>query len=81
MSYVKGKFRPKSSNGQQGGRYSNNQSKNDSNDGNGNGNASTDASIERFEEVQKRDELDEKMGFYRFTDGDDKMGWLINMHP
>jgi DNA polymerase epsilon subunit 1 len=35
----------------------------------------------RFEEVQMRDEIDEKLGFSRFTEGPRRDGWLINMHP
>ena len=35
---------------------------------------------ERFEKVQLSDEIDEKLGFARMTEGK-KDGWLINMHP
>jgi DNA polymerase epsilon subunit 1 len=35
----------------------------------------------RFEEVQLRDEVDEKLGFARFTEGPRRIGWLVNMHP
>eukprot|EP00842_Homolaphlyctis_polyrhiza_P005989 jgi/Hompol1/6391/HPOL_004966-RA len=28
-----------------------------------------------------RDDLDEKLGFARFVDGPDRLGWLVNMHP
>ncbi|ORX90877.1 putative DNA polymerase epsilon catalytic subunit A [Basidiobolus meristosporus CBS 931.73] len=34
----------------------------------------------RFEEVKKVDALDEKLGFYRYQEGPEKLGWLINMH-
>ncbi|KAI8922694.1 hypothetical protein BC831DRAFT_404638 [Entophlyctis helioformis] len=30
---------------------------------------------------QLRDDLDEKMGFPRYREGPDKLGWLINIHP
>ncbi|KAL7751596.1 DNA polymerase epsilon catalytic subunit [Sorochytrium milnesiophthora] len=35
----------------------------------------------RFDEVKLRDELDEKLGFYRFDEGSEKVGWMVNMHP
>lgn len=40
--------------------------------------------MERFEEVKVQDEIDEKMGFWRFESGlaggEKKVGWLVNMH-
>ncbi|EKM53261.1 uncharacterized protein PHACADRAFT_99155 [Phanerochaete carnosa HHB-10118-sp] len=36
---------------------------------------------ERFEQVRLQDEIDEKMGFARVSEGPTKEGWLINMHP
>ncbi|KND02716.1 DNA polymerase epsilon catalytic subunit [Spizellomyces punctatus DAOM BR117] len=35
----------------------------------------------RKEEVRVRDEMDEKMGFYRYTEGPERLGWMVNMHP
>lgn len=36
---------------------------------------------ERFEQVRLQDEIDERMGFTRFSEGPMKEGWLITMHP
>ena len=36
---------------------------------------------ERFEQVRLQDEIDEKMGFARVSEGPMKEGWLVNMHP
>lgn len=36
---------------------------------------------ERFERVALEDEIDEKMGFARVSEGPRREGWLINMHP
>lgn len=42
------------------------------------------AAAEKFEEVRIWDEIDEKLGFYRFesnrANGEEKIGWLVNMH-
>ncbi|ODN97119.1 DNA polymerase epsilon catalytic subunit A [Cryptococcus amylolentus CBS 6273] len=42
------------------------------------------AAAERFEEVKAYDEIDEKLGFWRFesvrSEGEEKVGWLVNMH-
>ncbi|WVQ80319.1 DNA polymerase epsilon catalytic subunit A [Cryptococcus sp. DSM 104549] len=42
------------------------------------------ASAERFEEVKVQDEVDDKLGFWRFessrAEGEEKVGWLVNMH-
>jgi hypothetical protein len=42
------------------------------------------AAAERCEEVKVYDEIDEKMGFWRFESnaaaGEKKIGWLVNMH-
>lgn len=42
------------------------------------------AAAEKFEEVRIWDEIDEKLGFYRFesnrASGEEKTGWLVNMH-
>ncbi|WVW81918.1 DNA polymerase epsilon catalytic subunit A [Kwoniella bestiolae CBS 10118] len=42
------------------------------------------AAAEKFEEVKIQDEIDEKLGFWRFessrADGEKKIGWLVNMH-
>lgn len=42
------------------------------------------AATERFEEVKVYDEIDEKIGFWRFesvrAEGEEKIGWLVNMH-
>jgi hypothetical protein len=42
------------------------------------------AAAERFEEVKVYNEIDEKMGFWRFESnaaaGEKKIGWLVNMH-
>lgn len=48
-----------------------------------------DSAAERFEEVRVRDEIDEKLGFWRWegggvgshgTKGETRTGWLVNMH-
>lgn len=36
---------------------------------------------ERFEQVRLQDEVDEKLGFSRISEGTMKEGWLVNMHP
>ena len=36
---------------------------------------------DKFEEVRLRDEIDEKLGFSRFSEGLPREGWLVNMHP
>jgi DNA polymerase epsilon subunit 1 len=36
---------------------------------------------ERFEQVRLQDEIDEKLGFSRISEGVPKAGWLVNMHP
>ncbi|KAG8873642.1 DNA polymerase epsilon catalytic subunit [Tulasnella sp. 332] len=36
---------------------------------------------DRFEDVRFRDEIDEKLGFGRYTAGPSRDGWLVNMHP
>lgn len=36
---------------------------------------------DRFEDVRLRDEIDEKLGFARFSEGPPRDGWLVNMHP
>lgn len=36
---------------------------------------------ERFEQVRLQDEIDERMGFARVSEGPVKEGWLVNMHP
>lgn len=42
------------------------------------------ALAERFEEVKVADEIDDKLGFWRFESnlaaGESKDGWLVNMH-
>lgn len=42
------------------------------------------AATEKFEEVKAYDEIDEKIGFWRFesvrAEGEQKVGWLVNMH-
>ncbi|WWC85914.1 DNA polymerase epsilon catalytic subunit A [Kwoniella dendrophila CBS 6074] len=42
------------------------------------------AAAEKFEEIKIQDEIDEKLGFWRFessrADGEEKTGWLVNMH-
>lgn len=42
------------------------------------------ALLERFEEVQIVDEIDDKLGFWRFESnlaaGESKEAWLVNMH-
>ncbi|KAG8905443.1 DNA polymerase epsilon catalytic subunit [Tulasnella sp. 403] len=35
----------------------------------------------RFEDVKLCDEIDEKLGFARYSDGPSREGWLVNMHP
>ncbi|TFK24084.1 DNA polymerase epsilon catalytic subunit A [Coprinopsis marcescibilis] len=36
---------------------------------------------EKFERIAVNDEVDEKLGFARVSEGPRKEGWLINMHP
>ncbi|WVN90957.1 DNA polymerase epsilon catalytic subunit A [Cryptococcus depauperatus CBS 7841] len=42
------------------------------------------AVAEKFEEIKSYDDIDEKIGFWRFesdkAEGEEKIGWLINMH-
>lgn len=38
-------------------------------------------SEERFENVKVNDEVDEKLGFPRLSEGPRREGWLVNMHP
>lgn len=46
------------------------------------------AQVERFEEIRVRDEIDEKLGFWKWEggaggvtgEGEKKVGWLVNMH-
>ncbi|KAJ3268707.1 DNA polymerase epsilon catalytic subunit, partial [Terramyces sp. JEL0728] len=33
-----------------------------------------------FKAIQKRDEIDEKMGFPRFVEGEKRLGWLVNIN-
>ena len=33
-----------------------------------------------FEMVKERERIDQQMGFYTLTEGDPKLGWLINVH-
>ena len=35
----------------------------------------------KFEEIKVQDELDSLMGFYRYTEGPPKLGWMVNMAP
>lgn len=44
-------------------------------------NAEKESLQNRFEEVRVIDEIDEKLGFYRYTEGPEKLGWMVNMHP
>lgn len=36
---------------------------------------------DRFEDTRLSDDIDEKLGFARFTEGPSREGWLVNMHP
>lgn len=36
---------------------------------------------ERFENARINDEVDEKLGFVRLSEGPKQEGWLVNMHP
>jgi DNA polymerase epsilon subunit 1 len=36
---------------------------------------------QRFEDLQIADEIDAKMGFARYMDGPERIGWLVNMKP
>lgn len=42
------------------------------------------AAQERFEEIKVYDEIDDRLGFWRFESpkvgGEDKEGWMVNMH-
>jgi hypothetical protein len=33
------------------------------------------------DDIRQIDAMDSKMGFARYTDGPEKLGWLVNMHP
>ena len=35
---------------------------------------------QRFEDATLQDEIDERLGFFKFQEGPDKLGWLINQH-
>ncbi|KAF9586291.1 DNA polymerase epsilon catalytic subunit [Lunasporangiospora selenospora] len=35
---------------------------------------------QRFEDIALQDEIDEKLGFFKFQEGPEKLGWLINQH-
>lgn len=35
---------------------------------------------QRFEDIKICDEIDAKLGFERYQEGPEKLGWLINMH-
>ncbi|KAG0367489.1 hypothetical protein BC939DRAFT_506368 [Gamsiella multidivaricata] len=35
---------------------------------------------QRFDDVALQDEIDEKLGFFKFQEGPEKLGWLINQH-
>ncbi|KAG0248938.1 DNA polymerase epsilon catalytic subunit [Mortierella polycephala] len=35
---------------------------------------------QRFEDAALQDEIDEKFGFFKFQEGPEKLGWLINQH-
>ncbi|KAF9897284.1 DNA polymerase epsilon catalytic subunit, partial [Lobosporangium transversale] len=35
---------------------------------------------QRFDDVALQDEIDEKLGFLKFQEGPEKLGWLINQH-
>jgi hypothetical protein len=44
-------------------------------------NAEKESLQNRFEEVKVIDEIDENLGFHRYTEGPEKLGWMVNMHP
>lgn len=33
------------------------------------------------DEIEKLDAMDAKMGFLRYQEGPERLGWLVNMHP
>lgn len=35
---------------------------------------------QRFDDAAMQDEIDRKMGFFKFQEGPEKLGWLINQH-
>ncbi|KAF9543309.1 DNA polymerase epsilon catalytic subunit [Mortierella hygrophila] len=35
---------------------------------------------QRFDDAVLQDEIDEKLGFFKFQEGPEKLGWLINQH-
>lgn len=37
--------------------------------------------IDIAEQCRLRNEIDEKMGFSMFSEGDPKLGWLVNIQP
>lgn len=34
----------------------------------------------KFDEIMLRDQIDEKLGFARYTEGAERLGWLANLH-
>ncbi|KAG0251624.1 DNA polymerase epsilon catalytic subunit [Actinomortierella ambigua] len=36
---------------------------------------------QRFEDARLQDEIDEKLGFVKYQEGPERLGWLINQHP
>lgn len=48
---------------------------------NGNGDDFGETAALQADELRQIDAMDAKMGFERFTDGPDRLGWLVNMHP
>ncbi|KAI9013156.1 hypothetical protein BC832DRAFT_282542 [Gaertneriomyces semiglobifer] len=41
---------------------------------------SSDSVEARIAETKARDELDEKMGFWRYSEGPERLGWMVNLH-
>ena len=39
------------------------------------------SSEKRLQRARLNDEVDQKFGFERYKDPQEKVGWLINMHP
>ena len=40
-----------------------------------------DSTEKRVQRAKLNDEIDQKFGYERYKDPQDKVGWLINMHP
>lgn len=39
------------------------------------------SAADKLEEIKQIDKMDAQMGFGKYTDGPERLGWLVNMHP